>query len=102
MKAGTIAAGLWLCALLFAGPAAGRERPAVRPPYLHAGDSVGVVTISSRTDTLRRTVVATGKVEPRDEVLIKRYQETRRAHPLSPRGRVDTSGLRASFKSPGQ
>lgn len=27
--------------------------------------------VSPRTDTLRRTVVATGKVEPRDEVLIK-------------------------------
>ncbi len=53
MKAGTIAAGLWLGTLLCAGAAAGRERPAVRPPYLHAGDSVGVVTISSRTDTLR-------------------------------------------------
>ncbi len=32
-------------------------------------------------------------LDARDEVLIKRYQETRRAHPLSPRGRVDT-GIR--------
>lgn len=28
-------------------------------------------------------------LDARDEVLIKRYQETRRTHPLSPRGRVD-------------
>ncbi len=50
--------------------------------------------VSPRTDTLRRTVVATGKVEPRDEVLIK-PQISEASYPNCTKGRRDSSSARA-------